>query len=86
MEKCACPRFREPVRSYSDLLERCARADEISAPLEVLEADDEGWRKLLRCVHRRSLWLAEFPFSERHGGGPACYSPLPSEPAIGPGR
>ena len=82
MSECACEVFLEPLQSYEAVLERCERADRIQSTLDSLEVDSESWIEVLQCRQCQRYWVAERPFSEHHGGGPACYYVVPVCPQL----
>jgi hypothetical protein len=71
MPECDCQTFQDPIRSYDDVERRCANATAIQRWLDAV-ASDERWMQLLRCRACGQSWVAEYPFSEMHGGGPPC--------------
>jgi hypothetical protein len=83
MSQCVCEAFSELPQSYEAMRGRCAQASRINATLDSIEVDSENWIEVLQCRQCRRYWVAERPFSESHGGGPACYYSVPALPEIG---
>ena len=72
MTPCACNKYLSPLNTFEEVGERCAVSDEILPSLEELVADWKKWMVVYRCKVCGTLWTKEYPFGERHGGGPPC--------------
>jgi hypothetical protein len=81
MSACLCAQFALPLQSLSDVKDRCALSSMLSASFVNIATDSERWLAIYRCRECGMLWAKEYPFSERHGGGPTCfYQVFPDEP------
>lgn len=69
---CDCKKYSSPLTTFGDVIARCEHSLEIEATLEVASTDADGWASVMRCRECGALWACEYPFSEIHGGGPAC--------------
>ncbi len=74
---CACSSYWSEPRSYDEVVDRCAVASRIGASLVKIGENSDEWLAVHECTVCRRLWSEERPFSEQHGGGPACYYPVP---------
>mgnify|MGYP001583948281 CR=1 FL=1 len=80
MMKCGCSEFAAPLRTLTDIHDRCEAWDRILPTLTTV-ADGE-WRSVRKCSVCDTLWCAEYPFGEMHGGGPPClYQIVTDDPA-----
>lgn len=64
-------KFRQPLKTLSDVSERCTHSEEMKSYLTRVSTGN--WRALYRCDFDRSYWIEEYPFGEHHGGGPSCF-------------
>ena len=73
MKNCVCEVFKSPFRSFEDLVARCELSQSSAAKeLVELRVIPQSWLTIRQCKTCGSLFAEEFPFSESHGGGPAC--------------
>jgi len=72
MPKCICTQFAAPIESITDVEARCAASGHLSATLDEIATDAQKWMGVYRCRECGTLWAQEYPFGERHGGGPPC--------------
>ena len=79
MTSCACSAFRDPLRSFQDVLRRCEAAERISLGLRSVATDRLSWRSVWSCTICRQLWACEYPFGEMQGGGPRCFYAIEAE-------
>ena len=70
---CKCTNYSEPLATFSDVKQRCEHYEDLRATLDTVVDDLRAWRSVLRCRVCGALWAQEYPFSEMHGGGPACF-------------
>ena len=57
----------------ADVRRRCERGAELGRRLQVLAENHDTWMAVLACPACDAHWVREYPFSERHGGGPPCF-------------
>ena len=70
---CNCANYTNALTTFSDVRERCEHSADIAATLDVVITDATLWASVMRCHVCESIWAREYPFSEMHGGGPACF-------------
>lgn len=73
-------RFRNKLRSLSDIKERMTFTEQIKAELSEVKAGD--WKTLHRCEADGTYWVEEYPLGEIHGGGPSCLYFIESDDPI----
>lgn len=73
---CNCATFEGPPQSYQELERRCASAGEIQKTLQKIKHHNQTWMSVWRCSVCLRYWGGEYPYSERHGGGPLCLYPI----------
>ncbi len=71
--KCKCSQYSAPLEAFSDITKRCESSDAIRELLVGIASDSKKWISVLKCKKCGSYWAEEYPFSEYHGGGAACY-------------
>ena len=72
MSQCVCEKYLLPLKTFDDVQRRCADSAEILPLLQLMADDARKWLSVYRCRVCGTLWAEEYPFSEMHGGGPAC--------------
>lgn len=83
MLSCHCARHLTPLHTLDDVNQRCADINDILKTCELVERGN--WNSLHRCRVCGRFWIVEYPFGERHGGGPSCayntnIAQIPKEP------
>jgi len=68
-----CSEYLDEPKTFKDLETRLQVEDVIAATLEDVAEDRIRWRRILKCRVCGRYWALEYPYSERHGGGPRVY-------------
>ncbi len=76
--RCSCSRFASQLETFADVEARIAATSELLPTLDEVASDSAKWLAILRCRVCSALWAKEYPFSERHGGGPVCLYQIPT--------
>ncbi len=74
---CVCSQYTATLETFSDVEDRCAASTQLLDSLDEVAIDALKWMAVYRCRDCGCLWAEEYPFGERHGGGPVCLYLLP---------
>src|SRR5262245_54776935 len=67
---CLCEQHLAPLRTLDDVHARCLVTEKILKSCAIVERGN--WILLEQCGVCGRFWVVEYPFGERHGGGPPC--------------
>lgn len=88
-DACECDASRTSPGTWDEVLARCAGGDAILRHRAPLAFSPDTWSRAHQCRRCGLVWIAELPFAEQHGGGPASVClPACADPIafVGSGR